>query len=58
MDKLLHFAVSFTVALFDSTLAWSLGLAKELWDLAGNGQAELADLVADWAGILLAALLT
>ncbi len=53
-DKLLHFFLSFLIASVTQGLAVLLGLGKELWDLAGNGTAELADLAADAAGILLA----
>lgn len=56
MDKILHIFVSFMIAQIDYTLAFMFGLGKELWDLAGHGTAEFADLIADWIGILLAAL--
>ena len=56
IDKFLHIVTSFMIAQVDVTLSFVLGIGKELWDLGGNGGAELADLMADWAGIILAIL--
>ena len=56
-DKLLHFLVSFALALVDPVAAVIAGIAKEIWDSLGNGVAEWGDLAADLLGILAALLL-
>lgn len=53
-DKLLHVAVSYLLALVDPGLAIAAGLAKEVYDFFGGGVADVFDLLADAAGILLA----
>lgn len=54
LDKILHIAVSYLLALVDPALAVAAGLGKEIFDLFGGGVAEVLDLVADAVGILLA----
>ena len=56
-DKVLHALLSFIIAWVDPALALVAGLLKELWDLAGHGVAEWADLGADLVGIGAALLL-
>lgn len=54
LDKILHIAVSYLLALVDPALAVAAGLGKEIFDLFGGGVADVLDLVADAVGILLA----
>lgn len=54
LDKLLHIAVSYILALFDPALAIAAGLGKEIFDFFGPGVADIYDLAADAVGILLA----
>ncbi|MBL7647013.1 MAG: hypothetical protein JNK74_12575 [Candidatus Hydrogenedentes bacterium] len=54
LDKVLHIAVSYFLALFDPALAVAAGLGKEIFDFFGGGVADALDLVADVIGILLA----
>ncbi len=59
MDKLLHFLLSYLIALCDPLIALFAGLGKEVWDgLTGLGVASAWDFVADLAGILLALVLS
>tara|TARA_R110001592_G_scaffold79556_5_gene237686 strand:- start:388 stop:570 length:183 start_codon:yes stop_codon:yes gene_type:complete len=53
-DKVLHFVVSFIIALFDPALAVLAGIGKEVYDALGGGVADVYDLVADGLGILAA----
>lgn len=53
-DKLLHFLVSFIIAVERPVLAFLAGIGKEVYDAASSGMADAGDLVADWAGILFA----
>lgn len=57
-DKLLHFLVSFVIAIERPALAFLAGIGKEVYDAASGGIAEAGDLLADWAGILFALLWT
>ena len=57
-DKILHFVISFFLALIDPVIAVVAGLGKELWDALTGGMADLGDLVADGLGILLAILIS
>ena len=54
VDKILHIAISYLLALFDPALAVAAGLGKEVFDLFGGGVADVDDLIADAVGILLA----
>ena len=53
-DKVLHFLVSFFIALFDPALAVLAGVGKEVYDGLGGGTADVFDLVADALGIVTA----
>jgi len=53
-DKIVHFVISFFMALLDPVLALWAGVGKEIYDLLGFGVAELGDLLANWLGILAA----
>jgi hypothetical protein len=53
-DKLLHFVVSYLIALVDPALAVLAGVGKEVYDALGGGMADVYDLVADGLGILAA----
>ncbi len=53
-DKILHFVISYLIALFDPALAVLAGVGKEVYDFFGGGTADIYDLVADGLGILLA----
>lgn len=53
-DKLLHFLISFAIALYDSGLALLAGIAKEFADALGLGTPDAGDLLADLLGIFLA----
>lgn len=54
LDKVLHFGVSYILALINPFLALVAGLGKEVYDEARGGMADFGDLVADWLGILFA----
>ena len=54
LDKILHIAVSYLLALVDPALAVAAGLGKEIFDLFSKNMADVLDLVADAVGILLA----
>lgn len=53
-DKILHFVISYLIALVDPALAVLAGVGKEVYDYFGGGVADIYDLVADGLGILLA----
>lgn len=53
-DKVLHFLVSYVLALFDPAIAVLAGVGKEVYDALGGGMADVYDLVADALGILAA----
>lgn len=53
-DKLLHFLVSYLIALVEPALAIVAGVGKEIYDALGGGMADVYDLVADGLGILAA----
>ena len=53
-DKILHFVISYLIALVDPALAVLAGVGKEIYDFFGGGTADVYDLVADGLGILLA----
>ena len=53
-DKLLHFLVSYAIALSNPLLAFAGGIAKEVYDALGGGTADVLDFAADLAGILAA----
>ena len=53
-DKILHFVISFVLALIDPVIAVVAGVGKEIWDALTGGMADLGDLAADALGILLA----
>lgn len=53
-DKVLHFIVSYLIALVDPALAVLAGVGKEVYDALGGGMADVCDLVADALGILAA----
>jgi hypothetical protein len=53
MDLVLHFLVSYVLALFDPALAAVAGVGKEVFDYFG-GVASLVDLAADFFGIWVA----
>lgn len=53
-DKILHFVISYLIALVDPALAVLAGVGKEVYDFFGGGMADVYDLVADGLGILLA----
>ncbi len=57
-DKILHFLISFIIALEDPLFSFVLGLGKEFLDLLGFGVAEFADLIANVLGILFALFIT
>ena len=57
-DKILHFLISFILALEDPFFSFILGLGKEFLDLMGFGVAELGDLIANALGILFAIFIT
>lgn len=54
LDKLLHVAVSYLLAMIDPGLAIAAGLGKEVYDFFGGGVADVFDLLADAVGIWLA----
>lgn len=53
MDKLLHFIVSYLMTLVSPVGAFLAGIGKEVYDLFSGGDADILDLFADWAGLLL-----
>ena len=53
-DKVLHFAISYLIALVDPTLAALAGIGKEVYDALGGGVADVYDLLADALGIFTA----
>ncbi|GMW00815.1 MAG: hypothetical protein AMXMBFR84_19520 [Candidatus Hydrogenedentota bacterium] len=55
-DKILHFWVSFFIALVHPAIAVVAGVGKEIWDAAMGGMADAGDLFADGLGILAAGL--
>ncbi|HOZ45422.1 MAG TPA: hypothetical protein PLO37_03285 [Candidatus Hydrogenedentes bacterium] len=54
LDKLLHIFVSLIVTLHDPCLAIIAGVGKEVFDVLRGSSADVLDLLADLAGILLA----
>lgn len=54
IDKFLHFAVSFVIALVSPQLSAALGMLKEIFDYAVNGAIDGGDMVANALGIVLA----
>lgn len=54
IDKLLHFIISFALARIDPIIAVIAGIGKEIWDSASGGYADIADLIADFLGIIAA----
>ncbi len=54
IDKLLHFGISFLIALYDASAAALLGIGKEIADALGLGTPDAGDLLADLLGILAA----
>lgn len=50
-DKLLHFLLSFSIAIYNPLVSFLAGVGKEIYDVLGGGVADGYDLLADWAGI-------
>jgi hypothetical protein len=56
VDKVLHFLLSFLIALYDPLVSFVAGVGKECYDSLAGGVADAYDLLADWTGIATALL--